>query len=175
MRYPYQTEPDLQITPIEKIRLPFRSRDELPPILAGLQWLWMHPRLRWGQTNCWAAAQWPACLTNSGLLRSLSFCMMSWPCAPTVLTRSRWAICCAHSLCPINWKTSNSRSLSAPGGSLRPGDASPPMSPGFGSRSMWRAVPFVPWNFGGTASERGTDYRRQPDYAIAACQSVCSP
>jgi transposase, IS5 family len=46
MRYPYQTEPDLQITPIEKIRLPVRSRDELPPILAGLQWLWMHPTLR---------------------------------------------------------------------------------------------------------------------------------
>jgi hypothetical protein len=46
MRYHYQTEPDLQITPIEKIRLPLRSRDELPPILAGLQWLWMHPALR---------------------------------------------------------------------------------------------------------------------------------
>jgi IS5 family transposase len=46
MRHPYQAEPDLQITPIEKIRLPLRSRDELPPILAGLQWLWMHPTLR---------------------------------------------------------------------------------------------------------------------------------
>jgi hypothetical protein len=46
LRYPYQAEPDLQITPIEKIRLPLRSRDELPPILAGLQWLWMHPTLR---------------------------------------------------------------------------------------------------------------------------------
>ena len=46
MRYHYQAEPDLQITPIEKIRLPLRSRDELPPILAGLQWLWMHPTLR---------------------------------------------------------------------------------------------------------------------------------
>ena len=45
MRYPYQAEPDLQITPIEKICLPLRSRDELPPILAGLQWLWMHPTL----------------------------------------------------------------------------------------------------------------------------------
>ena len=42
----YQAEPDLQITPIEKIRLPLGSRDELPPILAGLQWLWMHPTLR---------------------------------------------------------------------------------------------------------------------------------
>jgi len=46
MRHHYQAEPDLQITPIEKIRLPLKSRDELPPILAGLQWLWMHPTLR---------------------------------------------------------------------------------------------------------------------------------
>ena len=46
MRYHYQAEPDFQITPIEKIRLPLRSRDELPPILAGLQWLWMHPTLK---------------------------------------------------------------------------------------------------------------------------------
>ena len=46
MRHLFQAEPDLQITPIEKIRLPLRSRDELPPILAGLQWLWMHPTLK---------------------------------------------------------------------------------------------------------------------------------
>ncbi len=46
MRHHYQAEPDLQITPIEKIRLPLGSRDELPPILAGLQWLWMNPTLR---------------------------------------------------------------------------------------------------------------------------------
>jgi transposase, IS5 family len=46
MRHAFQTEPDLQLTPIEKIRLPLKSRDELPPILAGLQWLWMHPTLR---------------------------------------------------------------------------------------------------------------------------------
>jgi IS5 family transposase len=45
MRYHYQAEPDLQITPIERIRLPLKSRDELPPILAGLPWLWMHPTL----------------------------------------------------------------------------------------------------------------------------------
>jgi len=45
MRYPFQSQPDLQITPIEKIRLPLQSRDELPPILAGLQWIWMHPTL----------------------------------------------------------------------------------------------------------------------------------
>ena len=46
MRRAFQAQPDLQIVPIEKIRLPLRSRDELPPILAGLQWLWMHPTLK---------------------------------------------------------------------------------------------------------------------------------
>jgi hypothetical protein len=46
MRHHFQTQPDLQITPIEKIRLPLQSRDELPPILAGLQWIWMHPTLK---------------------------------------------------------------------------------------------------------------------------------
>ena len=46
MRHHYQTQPDLQIIPIEKIRLPLKSRDELPPILAGLQWIWMHPTLK---------------------------------------------------------------------------------------------------------------------------------
>lgn len=46
MRHPFQTQPDLQITPIEKIRLPLKSRDELPPILAGLQWIWSHPTLK---------------------------------------------------------------------------------------------------------------------------------
>ena len=46
MRHPYQAQPDLQLTPIEKIRLPLKSRDELPPILAGLQWLWLHPTLK---------------------------------------------------------------------------------------------------------------------------------
>jgi hypothetical protein len=39
MRHHFQSQPDLQITPIEKIRLPLKSRDKLPPILAGLQWL----------------------------------------------------------------------------------------------------------------------------------------
>ena len=46
MRHYFQTEPDFQITPIEKIRLPLKSRDELPPILAGLQCIWMHPTLK---------------------------------------------------------------------------------------------------------------------------------
>lgn len=46
MRHHFQSQPDLQIAPIEKIRLPLKSRDELPPILAGLQWIWMHPVLK---------------------------------------------------------------------------------------------------------------------------------
>ena len=46
MRQPFPSQPDLQITSIEKIRLPLKSRDELPPILAGLQWVGMHPMLK---------------------------------------------------------------------------------------------------------------------------------
>jgi hypothetical protein len=46
MRQRYSPQPDFQIIPIEKIRLPTRSRDELPPILAGLQWIWTHPTLK---------------------------------------------------------------------------------------------------------------------------------
>lgn len=46
MRHPFQAQPDLQIIPIEKIQLPLKSRDELPPLLAGLQWIWMHPTLK---------------------------------------------------------------------------------------------------------------------------------
>ena len=46
MRHRYSPQSDLQIIPIEKIQLPLRSRDELPPILAGLQWIWTHPTLK---------------------------------------------------------------------------------------------------------------------------------
>ena len=46
MRQRFNSEPDFPITPIEKILLPLKSRDELPPILAGLQWIWMHPTLK---------------------------------------------------------------------------------------------------------------------------------
>ena len=46
MRHHYPAQPDLHLTPIEKIVLPLKSRDELPPLLAGLQWLWMHPMLK---------------------------------------------------------------------------------------------------------------------------------
>ena len=45
MRQRFETSPGLQVLPIEKIRLPLHSRDELPPILAGLQWIWTHPTL----------------------------------------------------------------------------------------------------------------------------------
>jgi IS5 family transposase len=46
MRQRFNPEPHFQITPIEKILLPLQSRDELPGILAGLQWIWMHPTLK---------------------------------------------------------------------------------------------------------------------------------
>src|SRR3990172_8083137 len=46
MRQRFEAEPDLSLTPIEKIVIPLKSRDELPPILAGLQWIWMHPTLK---------------------------------------------------------------------------------------------------------------------------------
>jgi hypothetical protein len=36
----------LDIIPIERIVLPANSRDQLPPILASLQWIWLHPALR---------------------------------------------------------------------------------------------------------------------------------
>lgn len=46
MRQRFEAQPDLNLTPIEKVIIPLRSRDELPPILAGLQWIWMHPTLK---------------------------------------------------------------------------------------------------------------------------------
>ena len=46
MRQRYSPQLGLEIVPIEKIQLPLKSRDELPPILAGLQWVWTHPTLK---------------------------------------------------------------------------------------------------------------------------------
>lgn len=46
MRQRFESQPAFQLLPIERIVLPARSRDELPPILAGLQWVWSHPALR---------------------------------------------------------------------------------------------------------------------------------
>jgi hypothetical protein len=45
MRQRFPTQPGFHLLPIEKIVLPLHSRDELPPILAGLQWLWQAPAL----------------------------------------------------------------------------------------------------------------------------------
>src|ERR1022692_2803719 len=46
MRQRFESQPSFQIIPIERIVLPVHSRDQLPPILAGLQWIWFHPILR---------------------------------------------------------------------------------------------------------------------------------
>lgn len=46
MRQCFNSQPEFQVVPIEKIRLPADSRDELPPILAGLQWIWTHATLK---------------------------------------------------------------------------------------------------------------------------------
>ena len=46
MRQHFNLCPELTFTPIEKMLLPLTSRDELPPILGGLQWLWNHPTLK---------------------------------------------------------------------------------------------------------------------------------
>jgi transposase, IS5 family len=46
MRQRYCPQSDFDVLPIEKIQLPARSRDELPAILAALQWIWMHPTLK---------------------------------------------------------------------------------------------------------------------------------
>lgn len=46
MRQRYSPQPGFDVIPIEKIVLPLNSRDELPPILATLQWIWTHPTLK---------------------------------------------------------------------------------------------------------------------------------
>ena len=46
MRQRYSPQSDFHVIPIEKIQRPTNSRDELPPLLAGLQWIWMHPPLK---------------------------------------------------------------------------------------------------------------------------------
>jgi transposase, IS5 family len=45
MRKRFDVNPVLNLTPIEKVRLPLKSRDELPPILAGLQWIFITPEI----------------------------------------------------------------------------------------------------------------------------------
>ncbi len=43
MRKRFEVQLALGQTPIEKVLLPLKSRDELPPILAGLQWMFQTP------------------------------------------------------------------------------------------------------------------------------------
>jgi hypothetical protein len=46
MRQRFSAQPEFGLVPIEQIVLPRKSRDELPPILAGLQWIWTQPALK---------------------------------------------------------------------------------------------------------------------------------
>ena len=45
MRKRFAPQIDLGQTPIEKVIIPLKSRDELPPILTGLQWIFRTPGL----------------------------------------------------------------------------------------------------------------------------------
>ena len=46
MRYRFQVQPARQLTPSEKLRLPLKSRDELPSSRAGWQGIWRPPTLK---------------------------------------------------------------------------------------------------------------------------------
>lgn len=46
MRAAFDSAPTLDVLPIDKIQIPTDSRDELPPVLRALQWIWTHPTLR---------------------------------------------------------------------------------------------------------------------------------
>jgi hypothetical protein len=45
MRKRFEVQLALGKTPIERVVLPTRSRDELPPVLAGLQWIFQTPEI----------------------------------------------------------------------------------------------------------------------------------
>lgn len=45
MRKRFEVNPSLNLTPIETVKLPLKSRDELPAILAGLQWVFTNKSL----------------------------------------------------------------------------------------------------------------------------------
>ena len=45
MRKRFEVNPGLSITPIESVKLPLKSRDELPAILSGLQWIFSYSEL----------------------------------------------------------------------------------------------------------------------------------
>ncbi len=46
MRQRFSPQPELDLVPIENLVRPLKGRDELPPILAGLQWIGSHPTLK---------------------------------------------------------------------------------------------------------------------------------
>jgi transposase, IS5 family len=46
MRKRFEPQLSLNQVPIEKVIIPLKSRDELPPILAGLQWIWQNPAVK---------------------------------------------------------------------------------------------------------------------------------
>ena len=45
MRKRFEAQLSLGQTPIEEVAIPAKSRDELPPVLAGLQWIFKTPEL----------------------------------------------------------------------------------------------------------------------------------
>jgi transposase, IS5 family len=45
MRRRFDVQLALGVTPIERVSIPLKSRDELPPILAGLQWIFQTPEI----------------------------------------------------------------------------------------------------------------------------------
>ena len=45
MRHRFQQQTTLGITPISEVKFPLRSRDEVPPVLMGLQHIFITPEL----------------------------------------------------------------------------------------------------------------------------------
>ena len=45
MRQRFARQLELGQTPIEEVRIPPKSRDELPPVLRGLQWIFQTPEV----------------------------------------------------------------------------------------------------------------------------------
>jgi len=45
MRQRFARQLDLGQTPIEEVAIPLKSRDELPPVLRGLQWIFQTPEI----------------------------------------------------------------------------------------------------------------------------------
>ena len=45
MRRRFEVQLALGKTPIERVSIPLKSRDELPPILAALQWIFQTPEI----------------------------------------------------------------------------------------------------------------------------------